>query len=316
MTEALTILPRGRVRCGDDGFIPFTNDSRLMCFETCIVAPLVASDAAAGMFAWQNTSGMPFLVTGASVAVDTAPTVGNVNLELGIAATAVLSSSLQSMATVTIGAFVSQQPRTTTVAAASQVVAPGQWVTLSRSLGATAGMRGWVAIKGIYTGLIEGSALGHGSGNCPTGRVGVPEDQGFIPYAQTTGYPLAPLVVEAPLVASDVAGGMFAWANPFPFACLVDGLEVNVQTGSTGASTYSFGQASGPNVLGNGLLSGINGQTVQSVAAAGPLSAAVSYASLTVAAGQWVTGSVASGASAGIVGRVHLSVIPLGTVIN
>lgn len=312
----LSILPQGRVRCADDGFVPFTQADGLMCFETCLVMPTTASDAAAGMFAWQNNSGMPFVVTSAYIVAEAAPTVGTINLELGIAATAIQSATLISQPTVATGVFASQNPRTAVVAVASQVVGAGQWITLTRTLGATAGFRGWVVVKGIYTGQLDQVALGHGTSVCPNGRVGVPEAQGFVPYGVSTGYPVAPYVVEAPITPNDAAGGLFAWYNPFPFAVLLEGLEINVQTGSTGASTFSFGQAAAPNVLNATLLSGINGQTVQVVASAVPLNTSGTYASRTVAAGQWVTGSVASGASAGMVGRVHLSVVPLGTVIN
>lgn len=313
---ALTILPQGRVRCGEQGFIPLDQTTQLMQYETVISAPIVASDAAAGMFAWQNTSNMPFLVTSANVVIETAPTVPTIGFDLGIASGLSSSNALLSATLVTTGAFASQQPRTATVASANQLVAAGQWITLSRTAGATAGARGWVFIKGIYLGTVDDASLGQGAGLCPTGRVGVPDQKGFMAYASTTGYPCAPYVVEAPITPSDTAGGLFAWANPFPFPVLVEDLTVNVQTGSTGASTFSFGVAANDTTLSSTLLSGTNGQTVQTIASSEPLAATSTTAARLVGAGQWITGSRASGATAGIVGRVHLSVLPLGTVIN
>lgn len=312
----MMVLAQGRVACGPSGFQAWDATTRESCVESIIVQPMVASDVDAGMFAWQNTTGNSFLITSAHMLFTTAPTVGTINIALGVAATRILSSSIYTYATLTTALVNAQNPRTLTVATAGQLVTPGQWITLSRTAGATAGMAGWVVIRGVFLGQLDMPSMTGGAGVCPSGRVAVPQNKGFIPYDSVTGLPEGQIVYEAPLATTAGGGGMFAWQNNTPNTVALVDLLVSVTTGSTGASTYSFGTAAAPNVTGTSFLSGINGQTVQVISSINPIVGAIALASGIIAPGQWVTGGVASGDATGMVARAFLAVVPLGVSIN
>lgn len=113
--------------------------------------------------------------------------------------------------------------------------------------------------------------------------------------------------VKIPLAANDAAAGIFTWTNNEPVAVIVTKAVVDVTTGSSGACSISIGQAATA-VLSNNLVDTL------SVAAAG------SFDNITdkgtngktrqrVVPGQVVTGSTASGASAGLVGNVYLDYV-------
>jgi hypothetical protein len=113
--------------------------------------------------------------------------------------------------------------------------------------------------------------------------------------------------VKIPLIANDAAAGIFTWTNNEPVAVIVTKAVVDVTTGSSGACSISIGQAATA-VLSNNLVDTL------SVAAAG------SFDNITdkgtngktrqrVVPGQVVTGSTASGASAGLVGNVYLDYV-------
>jgi hypothetical protein len=125
--------------------------------------------------------------------------------------------------------------------------------------------------------------------------------------AQTTPRYGGGKTVKIPLTAVDTAAGIFAWTNTEPVAVIVTKAVIDVTTGSTAACSISVGQAATP-VLSNNLIDTL------SVAAAG------SFDNVTdkgvngksrqrVAPGQVVTGSTASGASAGLVGNVYLDYV-------
>lgn len=114
----------------------------------------------------------------------------------------------------------------------------------------------------------------------------------------------------AAIVASDAAGGMFAWQNPEERAIFVLRAIVDVTTPATGACTMNLGTAADGTTASDNLIDGldvgaaailgdnqqtpgVNGEAIQRVDANG-------------GATDFVTGSVATGASAGIVGRVQL----------
>jgi hypothetical protein len=113
--------------------------------------------------------------------------------------------------------------------------------------------------------------------------------------------------VKIPLAANDAAAGIFAWTNNEPVAVIVTKVVVDVTTQSSAACAISIGQAASP-VLSSNLVDtlsvaavgtfdnvtdkGTNGKTRQRVAPA-----------------QLVTGSTASGASAGLVGNVYIDYV-------
>jgi hypothetical protein len=113
--------------------------------------------------------------------------------------------------------------------------------------------------------------------------------------------------VKIPLTANDAAAGIFTWSNNEPVAVIVTKVLIDVTTGSSAACSISVGQAATP-VLSSNLPDtllvatlgtfdnitdkGTNGKSRQRVAP-----------------GQVVTGSKASGASAGLVGNLYLDYV-------
>lgn len=107
----------------------------------------------------------------------------------------------------------------------------------------------------------------------------------------------------------DAAAGLLAWQNPESVPILITRAGVNVETPSTAACTVSLGTAATPGLSAN-LMTGY------SIAAAGAqtnLSApgASGKADQVLPAGEYVTLSTASGASAGAVGQVVFEYILL-----
>ena len=108
------------------------------------------------------------------------------------------------------------------------------------------------------------------------------------------------------LAAVDTAGGLFAWENPYGVAVLAE-LVLDVTTQSTGACTADCGPAADGVTLNDTLIDGL------SVATAGVYSSLDTVDNGTngkpvrkVGSTEFVTGSVASGASAGIVGSAYI----------
>jgi len=109
------------------------------------------------------------------------------------------------------------------------------------------------------------------------------------------------------LAAVDTAGGLFSWANPETSEILVEHVAIKTTHVSTAACTVDAGTtATTATTLSDNL---IDGKDVN--AAIGTFSNLESAgtngkAGQRLAAGKWVTGSVASGASAGIVGTYEI----------
>ena len=109
------------------------------------------------------------------------------------------------------------------------------------------------------------------------------------------------------LAAVDTAGGLFSWANPETGEILVEHVALKIGTKTTGACTADVGTtATSATTLSDNL---IDGKDIN--AAAGTFTNLESAgtngkAGQRLAAGKWVTGSVASGASAGIVGTYEI----------
>lgn len=111
------------------------------------------------------------------------------------------------------------------------------------------------------------------------------------------------------LAAVDTAGGVLSWQNPEAGAIIVERVVLDVTTPSTGACTVDVGvTATSGTTLSDNLLDG------QSVATAAVLDNIENQgtngkSSGRLASGKWVTASVASGASAGLVGSAYIHYI-------
>lgn len=114
------------------------------------------------------------------------------------------------------------------------------------------------------------------------------------------------------LAAVDTAGGLFSWANPETGTIIVQHVALVIGTKTTGACTADVGTtAASATTLSDNL---IDGKDIN--AAAGTFTNLESAgtngkAGQRLASGKWVTGSVASGASAGIVGTYEIYYIVL-----
>lgn len=116
-------------------------------------------------------------------------------------------------------------------------------------------------------------------------------------------YDFLPKVEKITLAAVDTAGGVFAWTPAA--ACIVTRVIIDVTTQSTAACSLDIGVAANATTLSDTLIDGL------SLAAAGIFDSIENNGTngatqRKVAAGQSVTGSVASGASAGLVGSVYI----------
>lgn len=125
---------------------------------------------------------------------------------------------------------------------------------------------------------------------------------------------IAPVVrvAKVALAAVDTAGGLFAWANPEAGAIAVTRVLLDVTTKTTGACTADIGTtATSAATSSDNLIDGLDIN-----AAAGLFGNLGNYGtngktSQRLASGKWVTGSVASGASAGIVGFAYVTYVVL-----
>lgn len=112
------------------------------------------------------------------------------------------------------------------------------------------------------------------------------------------------------LNAVDTAAGVFAWQNPLNFPIIVKRVTLNVTTESAGACTVDVGQAATA-VLSDDLIDGLD------VAAAAIMADNIGSPGTNgqqegqiVLSTEFITGSVASGASAGIIGKAIIEYIP------
>lgn len=113
-------------------------------------------------------------------------------------------------------------------------------------------------------------------------------------------------VAAVALAAVDAAGGVFAWQNPEAGPIVVGQVILDVTNPSSAACSVSVGTAA------NGTTSSANLLDTQSVAAIGQLDNTSNKgtngkSSGKVAAGAYVTGSKASGATAGLAGTAYIS---------
>ncbi len=103
--------------------------------------PLIANDAAAGVFTWTNNEPVAVIVTKAVVDVTTNSSAA-CSISIGQAATAVLSNNLiDTLSVAAIGTFDNVTDKGTN-GKSRQRVAPGQVVTGSTASGASSGLVG------------------------------------------------------------------------------------------------------------------------------------------------------------------------------
>jgi len=120
-----------------------------------------------------------------------------------------------------------------------------------------------------------------------------------------------PVTVRVPIAAADTAGGVFAWANPTGASIIIKSLAIDVTTVSTGACTIDCGVAANGTTLSDTLIDGAStastARVIDNIKDAGTNGTSIQKCT----SSQYVTGSVASGASAGIVGFAYITYHPI-----
>lgn len=109
------------------------------------------------------------------------------------------------------------------------------------------------------------------------------------------------------LAAVDTAGGVFAWQNPEDGYILVEHVVLNVTTKTTAACTVDVGTtATNATTLSDTLIDGKDINAAAGIFTNDESAGTNGKPFKRLAAGKWVTGSVASGASAGLVGTYEI----------
>ena len=118
-------------------------------------------------------------------------------------------------------------------------------------------------------------------------------------------------VAKVALNAVDTAGGLFAWVAPAD--CFLTRVLIDVTTKSTGACTVDIGYTTvSATTSVDTLLDGLDVGTAAGLfdncndTNNGTNGVSLATGALRVASGKWVTGSKASGATAGIVGYAYI----------
>lgn len=109
------------------------------------------------------------------------------------------------------------------------------------------------------------------------------------------------------LAAVDTAGGVFAWTPGA--AAIIKGLFLDVTTKATSACTVDCGVAANGTTLNDTLIDGLDINAAAGLFSNHKNPGTNGLADLRCGATQYVTGSVASGASAGIVGNAYIEYI-------
>ncbi len=105
---------------------------------------------------------------------------------------------------------------------------------------------------------------------------------------------------------TDTAGGLLSWKNTLGYDIMVVAHVVDVETVATSACTASFGQtATSGTTSASNMLSGTDVHSSAAPANGGALS-------VKVPVNTWITGSKASGASAGLQGHAYFFCIRAG----
>lgn len=118
-----------------------------------------------------------------------------------------------------------------------------------------------------------------------------------------------PLLQQGPLLSGDTAGALFSWVNPWAYPILITAFWLEVTTvNTTGACTVDVGIAANATTSDDEI---IDGQDVQS--ATGIFASTLVPIRLDEAGGtqDTITVSKATGATAGLEGRVYFTYVPI-----
>ena len=117
-----------------------------------------------------------------------------------------------------------------------------------------------------------------------------------------------PLLVEkVPLVASDSAGGVFAWQNHHSESVIVTRVVIDLTTKATGAGTLDVGMtATSAATSADNFIDGLDVNAATGVFDNVENQGTNGTGAQKVASGKWVTASKATGNMAGIVGSAYL----------
>lgn len=119
-----------------------------------------------------------------------------------------------------------------------------------------------------------------------------------------------PKVAKIALAAVDTGGGVFAWQNDEGAAIMVKRVFLDVTTKTTGACTVDIGTtATSATTLSDNLIDGLDVNAATGLFDNITDKGTNGKSRQKLADGKWVTGSVASGASAGIVGFAYIEYI-------
>lgn len=118
-------------------------------------------------------------------------------------------------------------------------------------------------------------------------------------------------VAKVALAALDTGGGVLSWANPESGSIIVERVVLDVTTASTGACTVDVGTTATTAATSSDNL--IDGVTVAAIAVKDNVGDAGTNgkARQKLATGKWVTGSMASGAAAGLAGYAYIHYLPI-----
>lgn len=114
-------------------------------------------------------------------------------------------------------------------------------------------------------------------------------------------------IAKVAIAAIDTSGGLFSWANPESSSIIVNGIYLNVTTKATAACTVDIGTTAATAVTAtDNMIDGVDVGTAAGLFSNFDDAGTNGKKDQLLATGKWVTGSVASGASAGIVGYVYI----------
>lgn len=114
-------------------------------------------------------------------------------------------------------------------------------------------------------------------------------------------------IARVALAAVDTGGGVFSWANPEAGDIIVRRVILDVTTQSSGACTVDVGTtATSGTTSSDNLIDGLSVASAPQVADNLGNAGTNGKARQKLAAGKWVTASVATGASSGLVGFAYI----------
>lgn len=120
-----------------------------------------------------------------------------------------------------------------------------------------------------------------------------------------------PRVAKVALAAVDTAGGLFAWANPEAGAIAIKRVFLDVTTKTTGACTVDVGVAANGTTSADNLIDGLDINAAAGLFGNLGNPGTNGKTSQRCAAGAFITGSKATGATAGIVGSAYVEYVVL-----